>query len=556
VELDRAAYGSIYGPTTGDRIRLGDTNLLAEVEADDTAPGSEPLIGFGKTIRDGLLASSSMRGEDALDAVITNVVVVDPVLGIRKTAIGIKDGRIACIGRAGNPDTMDGVGVPISAATGIIPAEGLIATPGAIDSHIHLISPQLVSVALSGGVTTLVAMGYGGAWDVGIGPAGNFDRLLDAWRSVPLNLVPLARASASHEQFLEDSLAWGAGGFKVHEDTGAFPQILDAALSVADRNDIQVAMHLDGLGESATLEESVGAIAGRTVHLYHLEGCGGGPVNLLETASLDHVLPSSTNPTVPYGATATAEHEEMIRTVHRLHPRFAADMAAARDRVRGWTMAAESVLQDLGAISIMSSDSLGMGRIGETVRRTWQLAHVMKEAVGGGERNDNERILRYIAKLTVNPAIAHGISHDVGSLEPGKLADVVLWRPAFFGAKPQVVIKAGFSAWGPLGSGSGSTRLGEPLVYNPQYGGVGGAPAALTTVYTSSVGEERVRERWPGRVALVRDCRGLRKSDMVRNDARPSVVVDPVAQRVTVDGTPVELEPASSLPLNRAYFLL
>ena len=556
MELDRAAYASIYGPTTGDRIRLGDTNLFAEVEGDDTAPGSEPLIGFGKTIRDGLLASSAMRGEDALDAVITNAVVVDPVLGIRKTSIGIKDGRIAAVGRAGNPDTMEGVDVPISAATGIIPAEGLIATPGVVDSHVHLISPQLVSVALSGGVTTLVAMGYGGAWDVGIGPAGNFDRLLDAWRSVPMNLVPLARASASHEQFLEDSLAWGAGGFKVHEDTGAFPAIVDAAVSVAERHDIQVALHLDGLGESATLEESLDAIAGRTVHLYHLEGCGGGPVNLLEAASLDHVLPSSTNPTVPYGATATAEHEEMIRTVHRLHPRFSTDMEAARDRVRGWTMAAESVLHDLGAISILSSDSLGMGRIGETFRRAWQLAHVMKEATGGSdEPSDNERILRYIAKLTVNPALAHGIAHDVGTLEPGKLADVVLWRPAFFGAKPQVVIKGGFSAWGPLGSGSGSTRLGEPLVYGPQFGGVGAAPSTLATVYTSAVGRDRVSQRWPGRVDVVHGCRSLRKSALVRNSACPEVVVEPVEQRVVVDGRAVELEPAAFLPLNRAYYL-
>src|SRR5712692_3619699 len=320
-------------------------------------------------------------------------------------------------------------------------------------------------------------MGYGAAWDVGVGPRGNFDRLLDSGQAVPLNLLPLARASALDEGFLEGSLAWGAGGFKVHEDTGAFPPIIDAAVSVAERHDVQVALHLDGLGESATLEESLDAIDGRTVHLYHLEGCGGGPINLLEAASVENVLPSSTNPTVPYGATATAEHEEMIRTVHRLHPRFATDLAAARDRVRGWTMAAESVLHDLGAISIMSSDSLGMGRIGETFRRTWQLAHLMKEARGGGERNDNERILRYIAKLTINPAIAHGIAHDVGSLEPGKLADIVLWRPAFFGAKPQLVIKGGFSAWGPLGSGSGSTRLGEPLVYNVQFGGAGGAPA-------------------------------------------------------------------------------
>jgi urease subunit alpha len=555
MELDRVGYASIYGPTTGDRVRLGDTDLLLEVESDDTAPGNEPLIGFGKTIRDGLLATSRLPVEEALDVVITNVVVLDPVLGIRKASIGIREGRIAGVGRAGNPETMDGVTLPISAATGIIPAEGLIATPGVVDSHIHLISPQLVPAALSGGVTTLVAMGYGAAWDVGVGPRGNFDRLLDAWHAVPLNLLPLARASALDEAFLEGSLAWGAGGFKVHEDTGGYPAIIDAAVSVAERHDVQVALHLDGLGESATLEESLASIGGRTVHLYHLEGCGGGPANLLEAAALDNVLPSSTNPTVPYGATAVDEHEEMIRTVHRLHPRFGNDLAAARERVRGWTMAAESVLQDLGAISMMSSDSLGMGRVGETFRRTWQLAHVMKAALGGGERNDNERLLRYIAKLTINPAVAHGIGHDVGSLEPGKLADVVLWRPAFFGAKPQVVIKAGFGVWGPLGSGSASTRLGEPVVYSGQWGAAGGGPAALSTVYTSEVGFECVSSRWPGRVERVRGCRGLRKRDMVRNTATPEVRVDPVAERVYVDGAPVELEPASELPLNRAYFL-
>lgn len=555
MELDRAGYASVYGPTAGDRVRLGDTDLLLEVEADDTAPGSEPLIGFGKTIRDGLLATSHVPAEEALDAVVTNVVLMDPMLGIRKTSIGIRDGRIAALGRAGNPETMDDVSVPISAATGIIPGEGLIATPGVIDSHIHLISPQLVPAALCGGVTTLVAMGYGAAWDVGIGPRGNFDRILDAWRAVPLNLLPLARASALDEAFLEGSLAWGAGGFKVHEDTGAYPAIIDAAVSVADRHDVQIALHLDGLGESATLEESLAAIGGRTVHLYHLEGCGGGPANLLEAVAHDNILPSSTNPTVPYGVTAVAEHEEMIRTVHRLHPRFDNDLAAAGERVRGWTMAAESVLQDLGAISIMSSDSLGMGRVGETFRRTWQLAHVMKTALGDSGRNDNERLLRYIAKLTINPALAHGIAHDVGSLEPGKLADIVLWRPAFFGAKPQVVIKGGFGVWGPLGSGSASTRLGEPLVYSGQWGALGGAPAALATVYTSAAGFERVEARWPGRVERVHGCRSLRKSDMVRNAATPEVRVDPLAERVHVDGAPVELEPTRELPLNRAYFL-
>ncbi|MBM3677913.1 MAG: amidohydrolase family protein, partial [Actinobacteria bacterium] len=317
MSLDRAGYASLYGPTTGDRIRLGDTNLLLEVEADDTAPGAEPLIGFGKTVRDGLLATSRLRGADALDAVVANCVLVDPVLGVRKTSLGIKDGRIACIGRAGNPDTMDGIDVPISAATGIVTAEGLIATPGTIDSHVHLNSPMLVEPALAGAVTTVVAMGYGGAWEVGIGPRGNMERLLDAWRDVPINLLPLARASAHERTFIADMLDWGVGGFKVHEDTGAFPAILDAALDVAEEADIQVAMHLDGLGETATLEESLAAIGGRGVHLYHVEGCGGGPVNLLEAVSHENVLPSSTNPSLPYGATAVAEHEEMIRTVHR-----------------------------------------------------------------------------------------------------------------------------------------------------------------------------------------------------------------------------------------------
>jgi urease subunit alpha len=553
--LTRADYASLYGPTAGDRIRLGDTDLLLEVEADDTAPGSEPLVGFGKTVRDGLLTTGGVPPEQALDVAITNAVLLDPVLGVRKTSLGIRDGRIAAIGRAGNPDTMEGVAVPLSAATGVIPAEGLIATPGTIDSHVHLLGPQVAAAALAGGTTTLVAMGYGGAFDLGVNPRANLDRLLDAWRTMPLNLLPLARAATASEPFLEAVLSWGAGGLKVHEDTGAYPGIVDAALSVAERHDVQVALHADGIGESATLEETLAAIGGRSVHCYHVEGCGGGPVNLLEVVSRDNVLPSSTDPTVPYGATAVAEHEDMIRTVHRLHALFENDVAAARGRVRAWTMAAESVLHDLGAISIVSSDSMGMGRIGEVTRRTWQLAHAMKRASGEAGRSDNERILRYVAKLTVNPALAHGIAHEVGTLEPGKLADVVLWRPAFFGAKPQLVLKAGFAAFAPLGSGSGSTRIGEPLVYGPMFGGVGAAPAELATVFASAAGTERVRGRWPGRVATVRGARAVRKRDLVRNAATPDVRVDPEAERVFVDGAPVELEPVDELPLNRAYFL-
>jgi urease subunit alpha len=553
--LSRGDYASLYGPTAGDRVRLADTDLVLEVEADDNLPGSEPLVGFGKTVREGQLVSGSIPAEEALDVAITNAVLLDPVLGVRKTAIGIKDGRVVAVGRAGNPETMEGVAVPLSPFTGIVPAEGLIATPGCVDSHVHLLGPQVVAGALAAGTTTLVAMGYGGAFDLGLNPRTNLERLLDAWRAVPLNLLPLARASTADESALEAALAWGAGGFKVHEDVGAYPEIVDAALAVAERHDVQLALHMDGLGESATLAETLAAVGGRTVHCYHVEGCGGGPPDLLEVVSLDHVLPSSTNPTIPYGATAVAEHELMIRTVHRLHPRFENDALAARDRVRGWTMAAESVLHDLGAISIVSSDSMGMGRIGEVTRRAWQLAHVMKRAGGEEGRNDNERILRYLAKLTINPALAHGIAHEVGSLEAGKLADVVLWRPAFFGAKPQLVLKAGFAAYGPLGSGSGSTRIGEPLVYGSVFGGTGAAPARLATIFAAGAGAERVGGIWPGPVSAVRGARTVGKRDLVHNGATPRVEVDPVRREVRVDGEPAVLEPARELPLNRAYFL-
>ena len=553
--LDRATYAAVYGPTTGDRVRLGDTDLLVEVECDDTAPGDEPLIGFAKTIRSGQLMAVALPAGEAPDVVVTNVLLLDPVVGVRKTSIGIRDGRICAMGRAGNPETMDGIDVPIGPSTGIVPAEGLIATPGIVDSHVHLSSPNVVPAALAGGVTTVVAMGYGGAWDIGIGPASNLARLLDAWRAVPLNLVPLARASTPDQNRLEEALATGAGGFKVHEDTGASPAIIDAALSVAERAGVQVAMHLDGIGETATLRESLAAIAGRGVHLYHVEGCGGGPVDLLETVAQSNVLPSSTNPTLPFGATAVAEHEEMIRTVHRLNSAFPSDTAAARDRVRGWTMAAESVLHDLGAISIISSDAMGMGRVGETLRRTFQLAHLMKVAHGGDGVHDNIRVLRHLAKVTINPALAHGIAHDTGSLEVGKLADIVLWRPAFFAAKPQLVLKRGFAVMAPQGSGSASTRLAEPLVCGPQFGGLGAAPASLATVYAAACGQEHLAAAWPGGRGVVAGCSAVRKQDMVRNAATPSVRVDARRRRVVIDGVDVELSATPSVPLNRAYFL-
>jgi urease subunit alpha len=548
VGLSRRDYASLYGPTTGDRIRLGDTDVFVEVEADDNEPGHEPLVGFGKTVRDGMHSTGTMTVDEALDIVITNVVLMDPVLGVRKTAIGVKDGRVAAIGRAGNPDHEDGIDVPISAATGIVAAEGMIATPGGIDTHVHLVGPQIVPAALAGGTTTFVAMSYSAAFDLGINPRHNFDRLLDSWAAVPLNIVPLARASTSEDGFLEELLSLGAGEFKVHEDVGAFPETVDATLRVADRADVQVALHADGLGESATLEETLDAIAGRSVHGYHIEGCGGGPVNLLEAVSHRNVLPSSTTPTVPYGENVEAEHAEMIQTVHRLNPLFRNDRRAAFGRIRAWTVAAESVLHELGAISMMSSDSMGMGRIGEVTRRTWQMAHALAPH-GREETSPNERVRRYLAKLVINPAIAHGIAHDVGSLEPGKLADIVLWRPAFFGAKPQIILKAGFPIWGQLGSGSGSTRIGEPLVQGPLWGATGAAPESLGTVFSSGLGADRVRGLRSGPVSEVRDARPG-KSKLVLNGATPAVEVDPERCEVRIDGEPALLQPARELPLN------
>jgi urease subunit alpha len=555
VGLSREHYAALYGPTTGDRVRLGDTDLMATVEADDNRPGAEPLVGMGKTVRPGQLIDATVAVEDALDVCITNVLLMDPVLGVRKTSIGICDGRIAAIGRAGDPATDSEVTVPISAATGVIPAEGLIATPGAIDSHVHLIGPQLVPAALAGGTTTVAAMSYSGAFDVGINPRGNLDAVLAAWASVPLNLIPILRVSSDDPGFLDDLIALGAGALKVHEDLGASPRLLDAALAAADRHDIQVALHADGLGESATLEETVAAIAGRAVHAYHVEGCGGGPVNLLEVVAHDHILPSSTTPTVPFGANAVDEHAPMIATVHRLSPLLPNDRRAALGRIRSWTMAAESVLHDLGAISIVSSDSMGMGRIGEVTRRTWQLAHVMHNAGLAGAAEGNDRILRYLAKITINPALVHGVAHALGSLEPGKLADVVLWRPAFFGAKPQLVLKAGFPVWGGLGSGSGSTRLGEPIVQGGLWGSLGDSPRRLATVFAAAGAHDAIASRWPGPVGTVRGTRTVRKRDLVANAATPDVIVDGERQEVRIDGEPVVLEPVRELPLNRAYFL-
>ena len=562
--MDRAIYNQRFGPTTGDHVRLADTNLFARIERDDSLPGFEPLAGFGRPLRDGMLFGRA-HGPSQLDLVIANAVVIDPVLGIFKSNIGIKDGRIAGIGRAGNPDVTDNIDLVISGATGVIAADGMFVTPGAVDSHVHLSSTSLIDAALYSGVTTLVGQGSGGVWDLGVNPLANMRHVFEAFEAIPLNLAVLARGSSDREQLAAHFEA-GASGLKVHEDVGAFPAVIDACLSVADQAGGQVAMHTDGLNEAGALAETLAAIAGRSIHAYHVEGSGGGHApNLIEICADPRVIGSSTNPTLPYSVNSAAEQLDMIVAVHRLDPRLSEDLAAARDRVRPTTIAAESLLHDLGAIAIVSSDSQGMGRIGQVVSRTWQLAHRMKELRGGrgsydpatGEGDDNARILQYIAKHTLNPAIAHGLDHEVGSLEPGKLADLVLWQPAFFGVKPQAIVKGGFVVAAQVGDGDGSTRASQPLVYRPMFGGLGLAPARLAVNFVSRQAASGI----PGGAHLQRrsvpihDTRATFKEHMLHNAAAPDVRVDPRTHEVYVDGARVQLPPAETLPLAQRYFL-
>jgi len=560
--MERRDYNRLYGPTTGDRVRLGDTNLFARIERDDTLHGFEPVTGFGRPMRDGMLIGRTTPSQ--LDMVVLNATVIDPVLGIFKSNIGIKDGRIVGIGRAGNPDVTDNIDLVVGPGTGMIPAEGLIATAGAIDSHVHLSSTSLAAAALYGGVTTLIGQGSGGVWDLGVNPLNNMLHVFEAFESIPLNLGVLARGSSDRDQ-LAAHFESGAAGLKIHEDVGAFPAVIDACLSVADQYGGQVAMHTDGLNEAGALEETIQAIGGRSIHAYHVEGSGGGHApNLIEICSVPNVIGSSTNPTLPYSINSIAEQFDMIMTVHRLDYSLPEDVRAAQDRVRVSTIAAESILHDLGAIAIVSSDSQGMGRIGQVVTRTWQLAHHMKAVRGGGfddetgEGDDNERILRYIAKYTLNPAIAHGLDHEVGSLEPGKLADIVLWHPAFFGVKPTAIIKGGFVAAAQVGDGDGSTRASQPLVYRPMWGGLGLAPARLSVNFVSQSAALGIPNgaHLQRRPVPIRDVRSTFKDALVHNTASPEVKVDPESLDVTIDGELVAYQPAEKLPLAQRYFLV
>lgn len=558
-DIDRRTYNALYGPTTGDRVRLGDTDLWVEVEADDGTPGDELLGGCGKTVRDGLLASPRSDRASALDLVVSSVLLLDPVLGVRKTDIGVKDGRVVAVGGVGNPDVLS-VDFAVDSHTSMVPGEGLIATPGIVDSHVHLSSPEIAPAALSSGVTTVVGMGLGGMWEIGCNPAHNLRTLMSAWRGTPLNVAFLARGSSSSSALLEDVVLAGAGGFKIHEDFGATPRIVDTCLGTAEHADLPVALHTDSMNESGYLADTVGATCGRTVHAYHVEGGGGHP-DLLEILSEPHILPSSTTPTVPYTVNTVDELFPMTMTVHRQNHNSESDVAISRSRIRGHAIAAENSLHDLGAISIVNSDSMGMGRIAETVRRTWQLAHVQSLRTGesGVEHPANERVLRYLAKITLNPAVAHGLAHEVGTVQPGRLADLVLWHPAWFGTKPELVLKGGFVAWGNTGSGSGSTRLTQPRSYRPYYGALGDAPARLARVFVAgeALEDSAARRALPEGLsyAAVRGTRGLTRADMLRNTATPRVEVPRTPGPVLVDGRPTATEPATDLPLARLHHL-
>jgi len=552
-------YAAIHGPTVGDRMRLGDTGLVVQIEFDAQERGNEFLAGFGKTARDGLLLKAAAV-KDTCDIVISNVVVIDATCRIGKMSIGIRDGRICGVGRAGNPDMLDDVDVVVGTGTTIISGEGLIATAGAIDTHVHLLSPRIMEASLAAGVTTIIGQEFGPVWGVGVNSPWALRHAFNAFDQWPVNIGFLARGSSSDEAPLVEALVeGGAVGFKVHEDMGAHTRALDTALNVAEQFDVQVALHTDGLNECLSVEDTLSVLAGRTIHAFHIEGCGGGHVpNVLKLAGVPNVIGSSTNPTLPFGRDALDEHYEMIFAAHGLNHHSHSDHHMVKDRIRGGTMGAEGVLHDLGVIGITSSDAQGMGRAGETVRRTFQLASKNKQDLGhGATTHDNDRVRQYMAKLTINPAIAHGLSHEIGSLDVGKLADIVLWRPDHFGAKPQLVLKSGFPAFGVTGDPNATTDSCEPLVLGPQFGSFGATAADLSVAFVSQAavdaGDDHMTTR--RRRVAVRDNRNIGPADLVLNNRLGRVDVDPATGMVTLDGDTVYSDPSESVSLSRLYFL-
>jgi len=568
--IPRRQYASLYGPTTGDRVRLADTNLRLRIERDLLTHGDEAVFGGGKTIRDGMAQSALSRRAGALDLVITNVIVLDAVLGVLKADIGVRDGRIVGVGKAGNPDTMDGVApqLVIGPGTEVINGAHLIATAGVVDSHIHMICPQQVYDALANGVTTFIGGGTGpadgtsattctpGPWYIA--------RMLEAAEGLPINWGLLGKGNSSQPEALREQIEAGACGLKDHEDWGTTPAVIDCSLRVAEEYDVQVAIHTDTLNESAFVEDTISAIDGRTIHTYHTEGAGGGHApDIITIAALPNVLPSSTNPTRPYTVNTLAEHLDMLMVCHHLNPAIAEDVAFAESRIRKETIAAEDVLHDLGVLSIYSSDSQAMGRVGETFTRAIQTAHKMREQRGplaeDGPEHENARVLRYMAKLTINPALAHGIAHEVGSLEPGKLADIVLWDPAYFGAKPKLVIKGGMIAWALMGDPNASIPTPQPVLYRPMFGAFGRAIGQTCVNFVSQASINLgVHERLglQRRAVGVRGCRSVGKANMVRNSAMPTITVNPDTYEVFVDGELATCEPAERLPLTQLYFIV
>jgi len=565
MKITRQAYAEMFGPTVGDRVRLADTQLWAEVEADHTVYGEEVKFGGGKVIRDGMGQGQALAA-DVADTVITNALIVDH-WGIVKADVGLKSGRISAIGKAGNPDIQPGVDIVIGAATEIIAGEGMILTAGGVDTHIHFICPQQIEEALMSGVTTMIGGGTGPATGTNAttctpGP-WHLAQMLKAADGFAMNLGFTAKGNASLPGPLREQVRAGAIGLKLHEDWGTTPAAIDNALTVADEMDVQVAIHTDTLNESGFVEASLAAFRGRTIHTYHTEGAGGGHApDIIKACGERNVLPSSTNPTRPFTVNTIDEHLDMLMVCHHLDPGIAEDVAFAESRIRRETIAAEDILHDLGAFAMMSSDSQAMGRVGETIVRCWQTADKMKRQRGAlpgdGPGNDNYRIKRYIAKYTINPSITHGVAHEVGSVETGKLADLVLWRPAFFGVKPSLIIKGGTIAAAAMGDPNASIPTPQPVHYRPMFGSYGGATSAGSVTFVSQaalaggIGSELGLQK---RLVAVRGCRGVQKTDLIHNDYLPVIEVDPQNYQVRADGVLLWCEPAEVLPMAQRYFL-
>jgi urease subunit alpha len=568
MELDRARYAALYGPTTGDRVRLADTDLFVEVEQDLAGGGDEAVFGGGKVIRESMGQATATRADGTPDLVITGALILDH-WGVVKADVGIRDGRIVALGKAGNPDTMDGVDprLVIGPSTEILAGNGKILTAGAVDCHVHLICPQIVDEAVASGTTTLVGGGTGpaegtrattatpGAW--------NLAQVLRALDGSPVNVALLGKGNTVSAEGLREQLAAGASGFKLHEDWGTTPAAIDACLRVCDEQGVQAAIHTDTLNEAGYVQSTLAAIAGRTIHTYHTEGAGGGHApDIITVCSEPNVLPSSTNPTRPHTVNTIDEHLDMLMVCHHLNPSIPEDLAFAESRIRPSTIAAEDVLHDLGAISMIGSDAQAMGRVGEVVLRTWQTAHVMKQRRGplpGDGRADNRRARRYVAKYTICPAVAHGLDAEVGSVEVGKLADLVLWDPAFFGVRPHLVLKGGFVAWAQMGDANASIPTPQPILPRPMFGAAPKAAAASSVTFVAPLaladGDLAGRLGLDKRLVPVGSCRSLTKDDLPENTARPDVRVEPDTFAVTVDGELIEAAPAAELPMAQRYFL-